>query len=171
VVPSRVLGLMVVLLTLVATLGPPVPASALEWGLINPGETSMDAVRQRYGNPTKTTTQKLDGYDSAQWVYEEAQAPTGMVRMVVEFGMLTPKGYLPQIVRSVLLHPKPGTFNRPLIVQGWGPPTATGEQSGSPAYLYEDGLFVVFDAAVWEVQTMLFIPKQQIPPPAPAPPR
>jgi len=171
VVPTRALGLVVVLVVLVATLGPSEPASALEWSLINPGETSMEVVRGRYGNPTQATKQKVDGYDSAQWVYEEAQAPTGMVRMVVEFGMLTPTGYLPQIVRSVLLHPKPGTFNRPLVVQGWGPPTATGEQSGSPAYLYEDGLFVVFDAAGWEVQTMLFIPKQQIPPPAPAPPR
>lgn len=170
-VPARVLGLAVVLVVLVTTLGLPGLAPALEWGLIDPGETSMDAVRRRYGNPTRATTQKVDGYDSAQWVYEEAQAPTGMVRMVVEFGMLTPKGYLPQIVRSLLLHPKPGTFNRPIVVQGWGQPTATGQQSGSPAYLYEDGLFVVFDEAVWEVQTMLFIPKQQIPPPAPAPPR
>jgi len=159
------------LLVLMIALAHPVPTPAAEWGLINPGETPMDAVRRRYGNPTRATTQKVDGYDSAQWVYEEAQAPTGMIRMVVEFGMLTPTGFLPQIVRSVLLHPKPGTFNRTLVVQGWGPPTARGEQSGSPAYLYEDGLFVVFDEAVWEVETMLFVPKQQIPLPAPAPPR
>ncbi|MGH7332284.1 MAG: hypothetical protein ACREKS_05940 [Candidatus Rokuibacteriota bacterium] len=170
-VPSRLAVLAAVLGVLVIMLACPLSAPAAEWGLINPAETTMDAVRRRYGKPTQATTQKVDGYDSAQWVYEEAQAPPGMIRMVVEFGMLTPTGYLPQIVRSVLLHPKPGTFNRPLIVQGWGPPTATGEQSGSPAYLYEDGLFVVFDEAVWEVKTMLFIPKQPIPPPAPAPPR
>jgi hypothetical protein len=170
-VPSRICVLVASLVIQVITLAYPPSTPASEWGLINPGETAMDAVRRHYGNPTRAITQKVDGYDSAEWVYEEGQAPTGMVRMVVEFGMLTPTGYLPQIVRSVLLHPKPGTFNRPLIVQGWGPPTATGQQSGSPAYLYEEGLFVVFDEAVWEVKTMLFVPKQQIPPPAAAPPR
>jgi hypothetical protein len=159
------------LLILVMAIADPALIVAAEWALINPGETTMDAVSRRYGKPTSATTQKVDGYDSAQWVYEEAQAPTGMIRMVVEFGMLTPKGYMPQVVRSLLLHPKPGTFNRSLVLQGWGPPTATGEQSGSPAYLYEDGLFVVFDEAAWDVKTMLFVPKQQIPPPAAAPPR
>jgi hypothetical protein len=159
------------LLVQVAVLAHPPSAPGLDWGLINPGETTMDAVRRQYGNPTRTVTQKVDGYDSAEWVYEEGQAPTGMIRMVVEFGILSPTGYLPQIVRSVLLHPKPGTFNRPLVVQGWGEPTATGAQSGSPAYLYEEGLFVVFDDALWEVKTMLFVPKQKIPPPAAAPPR
>lgn len=168
---SRLDRLSAGLLVLVVALAGPASTLALEWGLINPGETTMDAVRARYGNPTQSTTQKVDGYDSVQWVYEEGKAPTGMNRMVVEFGMLTAKGYLPQIVRSLLLHPKPGTFNRALVVQGWGPPMARGEQSGSPAYLYEDGLFVVFDEAVWEVQTMLFVPKQEIPLPAPAPPR
>jgi hypothetical protein len=158
------------LLALAGPFGCPGSARALEWGLINPGETTMDAVRKRYGKPTQATTQKVDGYDSAQWVYEEPQAPPGMIRMIVEFGILTPTGYVPQIVRSLLLHTKPGTFNRPLVVQGWGPPTATGEQSGSPAYMYEDGLFVVFDEAGWEVKTMLFVPKQKLPPPEPAPP-
>jgi hypothetical protein len=166
--PAVLAAILGVLLIMLAS---PAPVLAAEWGLINPGETTMDAVRRRYGKPTQTTTQKVDGYDSAQWVYEEAQAPSGMIRMVVEFGILTPTGYVPQIVRSLLLHPKPGTFNRQLVVQGWGPPTATGEQSGSPAYLYEEGLFVVFDEAVWEVKTMLFVPKQPIPPPAAAPPR
>lgn len=144
---------------------------ALEWGLINPGETAMPAVRARYGAPSREATQKVDGYDSSEWVYEGERAPTGMIRMVIEFGLLTPQGYRPQIVRSLLLHPKPGTFNRGLIVQGWGPPTAAGEQSGNPAYLYEGGLFVVFDADVQEVKTMLFTPQQTIPTPAPAPPR
>ncbi len=103
----------------------------------------MDAVRKRYGKPTQATTQKVDGYDSAQWVYEEAEAPTGMDQDDRRVRHPHPDGLVPQIVRSLLLHPKPGMFNRQLVVQGWGPPTATGEQSGSPAYLYEDGLFVV----------------------------
>jgi hypothetical protein len=131
----------------------------------------MDAVRARYGEATRASTQKVDGYDSAQWVYEGAQAPVGMERMVVDFGILAPEGYRPQVVRSLLLHPRPGAFNRALVLQGWGPPTAVGEQSGFPAFLYEDGLFVVFDEDVQEVKTMLFTPKQTIPPPQAEPPR
>ena len=161
----------VCLLALGVALIGPVSLLALEWGFIAPGQTAMDAVRARYGNPSRTATEKIEGYDSTQWVYEGAQAPTGMIRMVVDFGLLGPSGYRPQVVRSVLLHPKPGTFNRNIVVQGWGPPSATGEQSGRPAYMYEDGLFVVFDSDVWDVETMLFTPKQRLPPPAPAPPR
>jgi hypothetical protein len=147
------------------------PARAAEWGLIDPGRTTMDAVRGRYGAATRTSTQKVDGYDSTQWVYEGAQAPVGMERMVVDFGILTPQGYQPQVVRSVLLHPRPGAFNRALIIQGWGAPTGVGEQGGAPTYLYEEGLFVSFDENVWEVRTMLFTPKQTIPAPESAPPR
>jgi hypothetical protein len=145
-------------------------AHALEWGSINPGVTAMDAVRARHGEPTRTSTEKVDNYDAAQWVYEGERAPVGMERMVVDFGLLTPQGYRPQIVRSVLLHPRPGAFTRQVVVQGWGPPTAVGVQSGAPAYLYEDGLFVVFDEAGWDVLTMLFTPRQKIPPES-APPR
>jgi hypothetical protein len=166
---DRLVG--VLLAIVLAVLACPSPARALEWGLINPGETVMAAVRGRYGAPTRELTQKVDGYDSTEWVYEDAQAPTGMIRMVVEFGLLTPQGYRPQIARTLLLHPKPGTFNRGLIVQGWGSPSAIGEQSGNPAYLYEDGLLVVFDREVQEVKTMLFTPRQTMPPPEAAPPR
>ncbi len=147
------------------------PASALEWGLIDPGRTSMDAVRARYGAATSTSTQKVDGYESTQWVYEGPQAPVGMERMVVDFGLLTKEGYRPQLVRSLLLHPRRGSFNRELVIQGWGEPTGVGEQSGSPAFFYEEGLFVSFDRDVWEVRTMLFTPRQTIPAPGSAPPR
>jgi hypothetical protein len=57
-----------------------------------------------------------------------------------------------------------------VVVQGWGVPTAVGAQSGAPAFLYEEGLFVSFDKAGWEVLTMLFTPRQEIPPES-APPR
>ena len=163
------LAFLVALLTGVAGAVP--SARALEWGLIDPGQTTMDAVRARYGTATRASTEKVDGYDSAQWVYEGAQAPVGMERMVVDFGLLTPEGYRPQIVRSLLLHPRPGTFNRGVVVQGWGEPTAVGEQGGAPTFLYEEGLFVSFDQDVWDVTTMLFTPRQKIPPPESAPPR
>src|SRR5262245_57573697 len=146
-------------------------AGALEWGGIVPGETTLDAVRTRHGEPTRTSTQKIEQYDAAQWVYEGAQAPVGMERMVIDFGLLTPQGYRPQVVRSVMLHPRPGTFNRGLVIQGWGPPTAMGAQSGAPAFMYEEGLFVSFDAEGWGVSTMLFTPPQKIPAPEPEPSR
>lgn len=162
--------LVLLLLVLVGAAGAVSRAHALEWGLIDPGHTAMDAVRARYGEATRTSTQKVDEYNTTQWVYEGEQAPVGMVRMVVDFGLLTPQGYRPQIVRSVLLHPKPGTFTRALVVQGWGAPTAVGAQSGAPAYMYEEGLFVSFDQEGWDVTTMLFTPRQTIPPES-APPR
>ena len=131
----------------------------------------MDAVRARYGEPTQTSTQKIDEYNATQWVYEGAQAPVGMERMVVDFGLLTPQGYRPQIVRSVLLHPKPGTFTNTLVIQGWGMPTAVGVQSGYRAFLYEEGLFISFDDDGVEVRTMLFTPRQKMPAPESEPQR
>lgn len=166
---GRELALLVLLIASVAGASPRV--HALDWGLIDPGHTTMEAVRGRYGDATRSSTQKIDGYDSTQWVYEGGQAPVGMERMVVDFGLLTPEGYRPQIVRSFLLHPRPGTFNRSLVIQGWGEPTGVGEQSGSPAFMYEEGLFVSFDQHAWDVRMMLFTPRQKIPPPEPAPPR
>jgi hypothetical protein len=47
----------------------------------------MDAVRARYGAATKASTEKIDGYDATRWVYEGAQAPVGMERMVVDFAL------------------------------------------------------------------------------------
>ena len=163
--------LALLVLVLAGAAGAASRAHALEWGLIDPGQTAMDAVRARYGEATSTSTQKIDDYNSTQWVYEGAQAPVGMERMVVDFGLLTPQGYRPQIVRSLLLHPKPGAFNRTLVVQGWGIPTAVGAQSGAPAYMYEEGLFVSFDQDGSDVTMMLFTPRQKIPPPEAAPPR
>jgi hypothetical protein len=165
------LALLLLLLVAGVAAAPRRGAYGLEWGLIEPGLTTMEAVRARYGNATRMSTQKVDGYDSSQWVYEGERAPVGMDRMVIDFGLLTPEGYRPQVVRSLLLHPKPGTFNRRLIIQGWGEPTGVGEQSGAPAFMYEEGLFVSFDQNAWDVKTMLFTPKQTIPPPVSAPPR
>ena len=163
----RTWRLLVLALAMMIGAGAGAPGHALEWGGIDPGRTTMDAVRARYGAATKTATEKIDGYDATRWVYEGAQAPVGMQRMVVDFGLLTAEGYRPQVVRSVLLHPKPGAFNRQVVMQGWGMPTAAGAQSGAPAFMYEEGLFISFDEAGWEVSSMLFTPRQNVPPPEP----
>jgi hypothetical protein len=46
------------------------PALAAEWGQIKPAVTTQPDVRKRYGAPTKETVQKIEGYDSTQWLYE-----------------------------------------------------------------------------------------------------
>jgi hypothetical protein len=149
----------------------PAPVAALEWGGIDPGQSTMEAVRGRFGQPTRTSIERVDAYESARWVYEGELAPAGLERMVIDFGLLTPGGFRPEIVRSLLLHPRSGAFNRNLVLQGWGEPTGVGQQSGVPTFMYEEGLFVSFDEDIWEVRTMLFTPKQTIPKPQDAPPR
>lgn len=146
----------------------PGPARAAEWGNIVPGTSTMDTVRGRYGGPTRTTTQKVDGYDTAQWVYEGAQAPAGMRRMVVDFGILLPSGYRPNVVRSFLLEPKAGVFTRNHIVNGWGEPTSVSRAGEPPPrFFYASGLLVSFDKDGWIAESMLFTPPQ----PDPEPPK
>src|SRR5207245_1813425 len=82
--------------------------------------TTQSQVRGRYGAPTRETTQKVEGYDAVQWVYEGAQAPAGITKMIVDFGLLTASGYRKEVVRTFRLEPKHDIFNRKLIVDGWG---------------------------------------------------
>src|SRR5204863_5080362 len=85
-------------------------AHAAEWQTIQPGESTQEAVRAQFGQPTKVSSQKVEGYDSAQWLYDGPQAPRGVARMTIDFGLLTPQGYKPEIVRVIQLQPKPGVF-------------------------------------------------------------
>ena len=143
------------------------PAGAAEWGLITPGTTTTEAVRARYGQPTKTTPKKIDAYDTLQWVYEGAQAPVGTYRMTVEFGLLTADGYKKDVVRDFRLDPKPGSFNKKLILDGWGDPSKVGKDGDLEVFLYQEGLLVYFDKEGWDVQTMIFT----VPQPTPAAPQ
>jgi|SRR5262245_27685992 len=146
------------------------PVGAADWGAITPGTTTMDQVRAQYGGPTRATTQKADNYDTAQWVYEQAQAPTGMVRMTVDFGLLTEGTYRANIVRSFKLEPRPGVFTRQMIAAGWGEPTNVSPQGDMPPRIfYASGLFVIFDKDGLMAESMLFMPPQPLP--AVAPPR
>lgn len=143
------------------------PAAAADWGQIKPGVTTQAQVRARYGAPTRATPQKVEGYDTQQWLYEEAQAPTGIAKLTVDFGLLTPSGYKPELVRDFRLEPKPDIFNRKLVVDGWGPPTRVGKEGELEFFLYEDGLLVYFGSDGDKVLAMIFTPPQKIPP-APA---
>lgn len=142
-------------------------AAGAEWGAIVPGTSTMEAVRAQYGGPTRTETQKVEGYDTTSWIYEGTQAPTGITRMVVDFGLLQAGGFQRGIVRSLRLEPHPFIFTRDMILTGWGMPTAFSKQGGSDSFFYRDGLLVVFDKDAWSAVSMVFTPPQpsdQVPP-------
>lgn len=150
--------------------------TAAEWGQIYPGETTQAAVRARYGEPAKQSTQKVEGYDSDQWVYEGARAPAGFAKMTIDFGILKPSGYQKDIVRTFRLEPKPDIFSRKLVLDGWGLPSRIGKEGALEFFLYKEGLLVYFDANGERVIAMIFTPPQPLPadqgaPSAPAPQR
>jgi len=138
------------------------PALASEWGTIVPGKSTTASVRAVYGQPTTSRLQKVEGYEATQWVYEGAQAPAGLRRLTVDVGLLTAAGYKADVVRSFRLEPKPGVFNRKLILDGWGTPTKIGRDGEFEIFLYEDGLLVYFDKEGQAVQAMVFTPPQPL---------
>jgi len=146
------------------------PVAASDWGQIKPAVTTQSEVRGRYGAPTRETTQKVEGYDAVQWVYEGAQAPTGINKMIVDFGLLMPSGYRKEVVRTFRLEPKHDIFNRKLIVDGWGAPSRFGKEGDLEFFFYEEGLMVYFSPDTREVVVMIFTPPQPLPPATAAPP-
>ena len=144
-------------------LGLPVAACALGWGGIDPAETTIEQVRERYGAPSKETKQKVESYDTTTWIYEAGNAPAGIKRMVVDFGILKPDGYKPNLVRIFTIEPNPSIFAVQTVIDGWGLPTAAGDQDGYPTMLYEAGLVVVFDKQTLWVESMIFTVPQPLP--------
>ena len=157
-------GLLVVAIVLAVV----APAGAAEWGAIVPATSTMESVRAQYGGPTRTTTQKTDNYDSTTWIYEGAQAPRGLIRMTVDFGILQASGYRRDLVRSLKLEPKPGVFARRIVLAGWGPPDRAGTQGGVDVFFYAEGLVVTFDKAGRHAESMLFMPPQPLEPATPS---
>ena len=145
-------------------------AHAAEWNAIRPGVSTQDDVRTQFGQPTRVTSQKVEGYDTGQWLYEGAQAPRGATKLTVDFGILTPQGYKAQVVRVMSLQPKPGIFTRQAVLTAWGQPDGTKTENGVPSVLYEAGLIVTFDKEGNDATNLIFTPPQQ-PPRAPASPR
>ena len=145
-----------------------VPAAASEWGGIEPGITSLDQVRERYGQPSKETRPKVDGYDTQQWVYEGAQAPAGIVRMTVDFGLLVDGSYKPNLARLLTLEPKPLVFGKQTVIQGWGVPDGIHDnKDGSKTLIWKEGLLVVFDREDKDAVSMIFSMPQPLSPSAP----
>ncbi|HSE04336.1 MAG TPA: hypothetical protein VLK35_09325 [Methylomirabilota bacterium] len=159
-------------LTLTALLLTATPGSAEEWGGIDPGVTTLEQVRARYGAPSRESRAKVDNYDTVQWVYEEARAPGGLHRMTVDYGLVTPQGYKPTVVRVLRLEPKLKVFGRNTVLQGWGTPDGVSRQGEQESIYYRIGLVVTFNKEGTDAVLMTFTPPQpDTPTPAPAAPR
>ena len=151
---------------LALVVGLPAAARAADWGGISPGTSTMESVRGRYGAPSRETRQKVEGYDTVQWIYEGSRAPTGMKRMTADFGLLTPGGFRATVVRYFVLEPKPGVFKRTTIVNGWAGPDGIGVEGGRKVFVYKVGLKVTFDEKEEDALSMVFTPPQPEPKPA-----
>jgi hypothetical protein len=148
-----------------------VAASAEEWGNIAPGATTLEQVRARYGAPSRETRAKVEGYDTVQWLYEEGRAPNGFYRMTVEYGLVTPQGYQPTLVRALRLEPKPKVFGRNTVLQAWGIPDGFGRQGEQESLFYKVGLIITFNKEGTDAVLLMFTPPQPDPPASAAPRR
>jgi hypothetical protein len=156
-------------LAVVGLLVGPTGAGAEEWGGIEPGLTTIEQVRARYGAPSKETRAKEQGHDTIQWVFEGARAPGGIERMTVDYGLLTPQGYKQTVVRAFRLEPKPKIFGKNTVAQAWGPPDAIGSQNDQETFFYKSGLVVIFTKDGTDTVLMTFTPPQPDAPARPAP--
>jgi outer membrane protein assembly factor BamE (lipoprotein component of BamABCDE complex) len=150
-------------LVLVALAG---AAQAAEWQTLRPGESTQDDVRAQLGQPTRVTSQQVEGYDSPRWLYEGAQAPRGIAKVTIDFGLLSPQGYKASLIRVIQVEPRPGVFLRETVLAGWGEPDGVKTENGVPSILYQSGLIVTFDKA-GKVATLLVFTPPQKPPPSP----
>jgi len=144
--------------------------AAEQWGGIEPGVSSIAVVRALRGSPTRIAKQKVDGYDTEEWIYEDTKAPGGIRRMTVDFGLVTPAGYRPDLVRSLKLEPKPGAFAKNTVTTGWGLPDGLGKDGDVEFFFYKEGLFVYFMPDGQAVASMVFT-LPQLPPGESAPKR
>jgi hypothetical protein len=148
------------------------PAAASEWGGVEPGVTTLEDVRTRYGQPSKETRAKVEGYDTIQWLYEAERAPAGMLKMTVDIGLLVQSTYKPNVVRLLTLQPKPGIFGKETVVSGWGIPDGLGDNpDGTISMFWKDGLIVTLDKQNENSILMIFsLPQPGLPEPSsPAP--
>jgi hypothetical protein len=136
------------------------PALAEEWGGIEPGVTPMQEVRARFGAPSKETHSKVEGYDTTEWVYEDALAPVGIERMTVSFGILTSQGYKATLVRVLRLEPRHLIFGRATVIQAFGVPDGISTQNDQEIFFYKSGLLATLDKEGVGAVLLIFTPPQ-----------
>lgn len=147
------------------------PAVAADWDLLVPAKTAQPQVRERFGAPTRTEVVKIEGFDTDRWTYEGAQAPPGVIRMVVEFGLKDERGYRREVLRAFRLEPRTGVFHKGILAKGWGDPDRLGREGEAEIWVWESGLVAYFKTPEDVDPTMLlFGVRQQLPPAAPGPP-
>lgn len=155
--PALGLGLAAVVFAAAGGLG------AETWGGLTPGETTRPGVEKLYGRPSRERSLVEEGRTVAEWTYAGERSPQGLERMVVSFGLMAGGRFAPDVVRSVVLYPKPHVFSLRAISNGWGPPDAVGteEATGRPSFHYRtQGLFIILDKAGGWAELMLFAPRQ-----------
>lgn len=138
-------------------------ARAATWGGITPGTTTLAEVRALHGTPSRERTVSEGGRSAPEWTYAGEQAPLGLERMVVSFGLIRDERFLPEVVRAVALYPRPRIFTVAHVTQGWGKPDALGteEQTRRPAMRYERlGLLVVLDPQGEWAEMLLLAPEK-----------
>ena len=147
---------------IVALLARPGDIGAESWGGITPGETTQASLESLYGRPSRERSMVDEGRTVVEWTYAEDRAPRGLVRMVVNYGLMSGDRFVPDAVRSVTLYPKPRVFTLRSISSGWGEPDAIGteEASGRPSFHYRTrGLLVIFDKTGSWAELLLFGPR------------
>ncbi len=155
----RALGLALAVVVLAAVGG----LGAETWGGLTPGETMRAGVETLYGRPSRERSLVEEGRTVAEWTYAGERVPQGLERMVISFGLAAGGRFAPDVVRSIVLYPKPHVFSFRSISNGWGPPDAVGteEASGRPSFHYRtQGLFVIFDKTGSWAELLLFAPRQ-----------
>ena len=132
--------------------------SAEEWGGIAPGRSTRSDVQERFGPPSRETKKKVEGYETIEWVYEQAKAPGGFTRVTVEFGLLAKGGFQPNVVRALTLNPGRGIFTRQHVLIGWGEPDRFGgeKEKDKLIFYYKSGLLVMFEPGDEIAETLLF---------------
>ena len=148
------------------------PAAAAEWGDIRPGISTTANVRALYGAPSKTDKQKVENYDTETWVYEGPQAPAGLTRLIIEYGLVLSDKFQPNVVRAFRVEPQPGGFTRRIIILGWGPPDRAGRDGDTDVFVYYEGMIVYFDESGQDAKLVLFtVAQPRDPADVPAPRR
>lgn len=135
------------------------------WGGLVPGSSVQKEVRDLYGPPSKETKGQEEGYATVEWTYEGGKTPEGLTRVVIAFGLLTPKGYRPEVVRSITIYPKPRIYTVEGILQGWGEPDRLGTEAGSDKviFFYKSGFLARLDTSRAFAEYLLYTVEQPIP--------
>jgi hypothetical protein len=144
------------------------PAAAADWDLLAPAKSTQPQVRERFGAPTRTEVLKIEGFDTDRWTYDGPQAPAGVTKLVLEFGLKDDKGYRRDVLRAFRLEPRTGVFHKGILAKGWGDPDRVGREGEAEIFVWASGLIAYFKTPEdIDPYLLLFGVPQALPPAAP----